>query len=115
MSLPSPHVTACYFDIGFVPPLAAMQLAWPDGPRGERRWVLPLGETITGPVPARFGVRIRRQDANAYAVTLVWDSTYRQWYSLRRSELRASDLVTLLAALGTPLDYLLDQPVPSAA
>jgi hypothetical protein len=115
MSLHSPHVVGCYFDIGFVPPLSAMQLTWPDGPGEARRWTLPLGERIDGPLPVRFGVRVRRQDADAYAVTLVWDSTYRQWFSLRRAELLASDLSVVLKALGTPLDYLLDQPVPSAA
>lgn len=120
--LPSPHVLACYFDIGFVPPIAAMQLQWPEGPRGEHRWALPLGEEITGPPPARFGLRVRRQDEDAYAVTLLWDSTYRQWFSLHRCELQATDLVSVLVALGTPLEYLLDQPigppdrpVPSAA
>lgn len=115
MSLPSPYVVACYFDIGFVPPLAAMQLSWPGGPHGEQTWDLPLGEVVHGPAPTRFGLRIRRQGVDAYAVTLLWDSTYRQWFSLRRAELEPTDLVPLLIALGTPLDYLLDQPVPSAA
>ena len=58
-----------------------MQLHWPDGPRGEFRWALPLGEEITGPAPTRFGLRVRRQDEDAYAVTLLWDSTYRQWFA----------------------------------
>ncbi len=120
--LPVPHVATCYFDIGFVPPLAAMELRWPEPPAEPRHWTLPSGEVLAGPLPARFGVRVRRQADDAYAVTLVWDSAYRQWYSLRRRELLASSLGPVLAALGTPLEHLLDQPVgppdrplPSAA
>jgi hypothetical protein len=121
-SLPAPHVVACYFDIGFVPPLAAMQLAWPSPTAGQGSWTLPSGEVLSGPPPARFGLHVRRQADDAYAVTLLWDSTYRQWFSLRRRELLASSLGLVLAALGTPLEYLLDQPtgppdrpLPSAA
>src|SRR5687768_15232679 len=56
MTLPAPQVVACYFDVGFVPPLASMQLAWPPGAEGgRRRWTLPNGETLEGPPPARFG------------------------------------------------------------
>ena len=117
-SLPAPRVVACYFDIGFVPPLAAMQLVWPphglpaneNGTRPEPRWTLPSGEVLGGPPPARFGLHVRRQADDAYAVILLWDSTYRQWFSLRRSELQGSSLGLVLAALGTPLEYLLDQP-----
>ncbi|MBY0228778.1 MAG: hypothetical protein K2W96_05815 [Gemmataceae bacterium] len=110
--LPQPHVVGCYFDIGFVPPLAAMQLRWGDD--AERDWPLPLGEQLRGTLPERFGVLIRRQAEDSYAVTLMWDSTYRQWYSLRRRELEGSALPAVLAALGTPLAYLLDQPVGRA-
>src|SRR5262249_53365545 len=43
--LPQPEVVGCYFDIGFVPPIAAMVLRWP-GAGGEdaRPWALPGGE-----------------------------------------------------------------------
>jgi hypothetical protein len=41
----------------------------------------------------------------------VWDSTYRQWFSLRRQEIQGSAIEPVLAALGTGLAYLLDQPV----
>jgi hypothetical protein len=109
-SLPQPRVVACYFDIGFVPPLAAMQLVWPAGP-GSQTWSLPGGEALNGPLPVRFGLHVRRQAEDAYAVTLLWDSTYRQWFSLRRRELVSSSLGAVLAVLGTPLEYLLDQPV----
>jgi hypothetical protein len=110
--LPIPQVSACYFDIGFVPPLAAMQLNWPASELSPKLgWKLPSGENLAGPPPSRFGLRIRRQADDAYAVTLLWDSTYRQWFSLRRHEIVASSLGSILAALGTPLEYLLDQPV----
>jgi hypothetical protein len=112
--LPQPEVVGCYFDIGFVPPIAAMVLRWP-GPAGldARAWTLPGGEALHGPLPRRFGVRIRRQDQDAYNVTVVWDSTYRQWFSLRRREVQASALEPVLAAMGTRLDYLLEQPLES--
>jgi hypothetical protein len=118
--LPQPQIVACYFDIGFTPPIAAMQLSWPDP--AERAWSLPRGETIRGPLPRRFGLQVRRQAEDAYAVLLVWDSTYRQYFSLRRQEVEASSLDPLLTALGSRLADLLDQPIgppegplPSAA
>lgn len=111
MKLPAPQVVACYFDVGFVPPVAAMQLLWPSNPPDLSEWILPLGEKVNGPLPGRFALRVRRQAEDAYAVTLVWDSTYRQWYSLRRRELLDSSLGVILNALGTPLEYVLDQPI----
>lgn len=114
MPLPVPQVVACYFDVGFVPPLSSMQLSWPTPP-ADQHWRLPNGEALFGPLPTRFGVLVRRQADDAYAVTLVWDSTYRQWFSMRRRELLASSLGAILAALGTPLEYLLDQPPAHAA
>jgi hypothetical protein len=110
--LPSPTVRCCYFDIGFVPPLAAMELDWPkEGNPGEQTWLLPSGEVVRSRLPERFGLRIRRQAEDAYAVTLLWGAVYRQWYSLRRQELLPSALGPVLAAMGTPLLYLLDQPI----
>jgi hypothetical protein len=91
-----------------------MQLRWP-GPAGEtsQAWLLPRSETLHGPPPRRFGLLIRRQAEDAYAISLVWDSTCRQWFSLRRHEVLGTALEPVLAALGTRLDYLLDQPVGS--
>lgn len=114
MTLPTPQVSACYFDVGFVPPLAATELLWPATAPREQTWTLPNGETLVGPPPRRFGVRVRRQAEDAYAVTLLWDTTYRQWFSLRRRELLESSLGAVLAALGTPLEYVLDQPASAA-
>src|SRR5262249_16717703 len=127
--LPPPQIVGCYFDIGFVPPLAAMQLAWPAEAAGERDWRLPGGEVVHDRLPDRFGLRVRRQDEDAYALTLLWGSVYRQGFSLRRPEgpgrapeVRGRGLGDLRAAMGTRVEYLLDQPVggpdrplPSAA
>jgi hypothetical protein len=110
-TLPTPTVVGCYFDIGFIPPLAAMQLRWEGGPGDTREWELPLGERIREPLPERFGLLVRRQDEDSYAVTMLWGATYRQWFSLRRREVEATSLGPILDALGTSLKYLLDQPV----
>lgn len=112
MTLPQPEVVGCYFDIGFMPPIAAMLLRWAE--ESAEDWSLPAGEAVHGPLPRRFGVRVRRQDEDAYNLTLVWDSTYRQWFSLRRHEIVGTAVEPILAALGTPLAYLLDQPVGAA-
>ncbi len=114
-SLPRPELLGCYSDLGFTPPLAAMQLRWP-GEVGMQMqsWMLPGGEAVQGPPPKRFGVLVRRQAEDAYALSLVWDSHCRQWFSLRRHEIAGSSLAPVLAALETQLDYLLDQPVGSA-
>jgi hypothetical protein len=114
ITLPSPELLGCYSDLGFTPPLAAMQLRWP-GSAGEtaQAWLLPLGEALHGPPPQRFGLLVRRQAEDAYAIALVWDSTCRQWFSLRRHEVVGTALEPVLAALGTRLEYLLDQPVGS--
>ena len=89
-----------------------MQLRWPgDISDALAEWALPRGETLHGTLPKRFGLLIRRQAEDAYAVSLVWDSNCKQWFSLRRQELTASALAPILAVLGTRLEYLLDQPV----
>src|SRR5262245_23133872 len=95
-----------------MPPVASMVLRWPD--EAERTWTLPTGEPLHGPPPHRFGVRLRRQAEDAYNLALVWDSTYRQWFSLRRKEIVGTAVEPILAALGTQLAYLLDQPVGDA-
>lgn len=115
VTLPAPTVVGCYFDIGFIPPLAAMRLRWEGGPGENRDWDFPLGERIHEPLPDRFGLLVRRQAEDSYAVTLLWGATYRQWFSLRRREVEATSLGLLLDALGTSLKYLLDQPVGEKA
>jgi hypothetical protein len=110
--LPQPELVGCYSDLGFTPPLAAMQLRWPArGGEAWQTWTLPRGEALEGTPPKRFGLLIRRQAEDAYALSLVWDGTCRQWFSLRRQEISESSLTSILAALGTQLGDLLDQPV----
>jgi hypothetical protein len=110
--LPAPEVVRCYFDDAFGPHVPAMCLRWPDadGP-AERVWELPEGVAITGPPPGCFGIHFHRQGDDSYDVRLLWDRTWLMWDALSREELLTSDLSPLLAALGTDLWYLLDQPI----
>ena len=107
--LPPPQVCGCDFDDGFCPPLAVMRLEWPDAER--RTWLLPERLAQAGPPPRRFGLRVQRRGTDAYAVCLLWDRCRCLWPDLRRAQLLDSSLTPLLAALGTDLAYLLDQPV----
>jgi hypothetical protein len=111
--LPAPEVLRCYFDEGFQPHLPAMSLRWNPLPRSrvERLWCLPEGVCLEGPPPERFGVTVQRQDADAYAVRLLWNKSRLSWSSLTRVQLLTSALGPLLRALGTELRYLLDQPI----
>jgi hypothetical protein len=111
--LPEPDIVSCYFDAGFQPHLLAMCLEWKDSAETcrPRRWSLPMGVSITAPAPMRFGIDIQRQDINDYAVRMLWNQTHLGWPSLSRSQLLESSLFHLLAAMGTDLHYLLDQPV----
>jgi len=65
----------------------------------------------TGTAPQRFGVSIQRRDEDSYAVRLLWDRTCFIWSSLARAQLLTSALAPLLAAMGTDLWCLLDQPI----
>lgn len=110
--LSAPETLGSYLDIGFMPPIPVMVLRWsPAAEAASRQWVLPGGDTLEGSLPRRFGIRLRRQNEDAYHLALVWDSTYRQWFSLRRKEILGSALEPVLEALGNPLESLLSQPV----
>jgi hypothetical protein len=113
-ALSPPAVLRCYFDESFDPHLPAMCLRWA-GPQPDRLWELPEGVALVGPPPQRFGVSIRRDGEDAYAVRLLWDRTCLTWRALSRVQLLACALVPVLAALGTDLWYLLDQPAPRPA
>jgi hypothetical protein len=114
-TLPEPEVLRCYFEESFTPHLPAMCLRWPDAEAAhERLWELPEGVSLLGPPPARFGVSIRRLAEDSYAVRLLWDRSAFQWKALSRAQLLTSALAPLLAALGTEIWYLLDQPLPDA-
>jgi hypothetical protein len=112
-SLPEPEVVRSFFDDSFHPRLPAMCLRWYDdsGPASERLWELPDGVCLAGPPPERFGVSIQRRAADTYSVRLLWNHTGLNWPSLTRAELLTSALAPLLAALGTDLWHLIDQPI----
>ncbi len=109
-ALPEPEVVSCYFDEGFAPRLAAMCLRW-SAEIPERVWELPEGLRLFGPPPVRFGLSVLRQEENGYAVGLVWNQTAVNWTCLTRQQLADSDLKRLLAAMGTDLLYILEQPI----
>jgi hypothetical protein len=114
-TLPSPEVLRCYVEEGFTPGLPAMCLRWKDGEdeAEERQWEMPEGIVLSGPLPERFGISIRRVRRDAYLVRLLWNRTCLVWQDLHRSQILASALTPLLAAMGTDLWYLLEQPVHS--
>jgi len=107
--LPAPEVLRWYPHEAFASPLPVMCLHWhPDCE--ERVWHLPEGTSIQGPPPQLFGFRLLRQQGHTYSLRVVWDRTVLAWESLSRSQLLGSCLQPLLAALGTDLWHLLDQP-----
>jgi hypothetical protein len=111
--LPPPGVTGCCFDEVLLPRVAAMILDWHEPPdsKQQRIWYLPAGFIYLGPAPSRFGIQIYREESDAYAVRLVWNDMQFGWKKLSRRQLLESSLGLLLGALGTCLEYLLDQPV----
>ena len=111
--LPMPDVLRCYFDDEFEPPLPAMALRWQSNGTDatERLWCLPEGVCVVGLAPQRFGLTIQRRQLDTYYVRLLWDSSCLQWPALTRAQIMTSVLNPLLAAMGTDLWYLLDQPV----
>jgi hypothetical protein len=113
--LPIPEVIRCYFDEQFDPHLPAMYLQWGVANLDllAQVWQLPDGVSLDGPPPQRFGISIQRIGDDAYAVRLLWNRICFVWMPVERLQLTESSLGPLLSALGTDLDYLLDQPVES--
>jgi hypothetical protein len=112
-ALPTPEVLECYFDDHFEPRLPAMRLRWPvEGQESDQIWRLPAGTRLTGPAPERFGLTITRRGADSYELRVLWNSSALSWASLNRNDILRSALRSLLAAMGTDLWYLLDQPLP---
>jgi hypothetical protein len=115
--LPEPEVVGCYFEEGFQPHLPAMCLDWKGNAAAlsSRPWLLPNGSSLTGPAPVRFGIEIHRRSWDGYAVRLVWNETCFEWSNLMRKQLLNCCFGAILAAMGTDLLYLLDQPVQHEA
>jgi len=111
-TLPEPEVVRCYFDNSCPPRLPAMCLRWEEGSR-ERLWELPDNVCLAGPPPEHFGITIQRRASDAYSVRLLWNHTVLSWPALTRAELLGSALTPLLAAMGSDLWHVLDQPVSS--
>jgi hypothetical protein len=112
-SLPKPEVVRCYHDSAFQPPMPAMILRWDADAPGlaERLWHLPNSLTVKGAAPTRFGITIQRQGPNAFRIRCLWNELGLQWTNLSRNQIMASSLAQVLAALGTELWYLLEQPL----
>ena len=125
-TLPAPQIVACEdvslgLDEFFLPEMGAFRLHWDDAVAAEksRTWTLPLRHVVEGPAPTRFGIRVTRHDEDRYSVHVVWNRSGIAWTDLTRREIQDSDLGNLLAAMGTNLEDLLNQPVlveaPAAA
>jgi hypothetical protein len=107
--LPKPQVLACQFEDG-CSPLGVILLDWGEPAPGARPWLLPQGLVLTGATPERFGITVLRLAPDSYRVDLLWDRTRLAWAGVSRAELLASSLGEILRAVGTSLEYLLDQP-----
>ncbi len=113
-ALPTPEVVRSYYDEAFHPHQPALCLHWGENGDVESLWVLPEGVSLFGPAPRRFGLSIRRRDAETYQVRLLWDETRFHWPSLSRAQMMACSLPTILEAIGTDPWHLLDQPERSS-
>lgn len=112
VKLSQPKVVTCYCEDVFQPRLSAMRLDWNGAPADKRTaWPLPDGVVLNGQAPGRFGIVVQRHAPDTYAVRLVWNNTHLAWAALSRQQLLDSCLDAVLAAMGTDLHYLLDQPV----
>jgi hypothetical protein len=110
--LPTPEIVRRFVEDGFHRSTLALSLRWPaNAAATEKLWELPDGVHIMGTPPQRFGFHMQRVDRDAYAVRLLWNQTCLSWEALSRMQLLSSALAPLLAALGTDLWCLLEQPV----
>jgi hypothetical protein len=115
--LPAPQIADCYYEDVFQPRVSAMHLRWEGLPEAEQShfWKFPEGITLQGPVARGFGIHILRHHLDSYAVHIVWNQTHLAWNSLTRRHLLESCIGPLLEAMGTDLQYLLDQPISSGS
>jgi hypothetical protein len=115
LASPAPRVVRTYLDDCCTPPLPVCCLCWEnEDEEGDQVWDLPEGVRLCGPFPHRFGLAVQRRDSNTYQVRLLWDHTFLSWAALSRGQLLTSSLAPLLAALGTDLWHLLEQPIAPA-
>lgn len=107
-----PRILSCHFDDSFEPHFPAFDLDWQNTPLAEKRlWELPCGFQFVGQPPERFGIEVLRLATNCYQVRVLWNQACLQWSRLQRQQILGTSLAEVLAALGTDLAYLLDQPV----
>lgn len=110
--LPVPEVVRCYFDDSLDIHLPAMSLRWPISSEDSMHtWSFPEGVLIRTGLPTHFGINIQRLARDTYTVQMLWNRLHLFWPSLARNELVQGDLGAILAAIGTDLWYLLDQPI----
>jgi len=117
MDLPKPKIKCCCVETGSEAVMPGMELQWDTDAPGvmERAWHLPDGVVLQGPAPGRFGITIHRFGTDSYRVRLLWNRMCLSWDGLTRVQIMASALKSLLAALGTDLWELLEQPAQSMA
>jgi hypothetical protein len=114
-ALPPAQIVRKFFDEAFDRQAPVWALRWDEAPgEADRLWELPEGLCVVGPPPRRFGIHLKRHGADGYAVRLQWDRSLLSWPALTRVELLGSCLAALLAAVGSDLWAMLDQPLPAA-
>jgi hypothetical protein len=112
-SLPEPEVLGCAFDDRSHSGHPVLRLDWGVGAALERRrsWHLPQGLSLSGPPPTCFAFSILRHGPDAYDVQILWDQVSVVWTAVSRREIEGSSLRMLMVAVGTDLNYLLNQPI----
>jgi len=115
-TLPQPRITGCACERAFPSYLATLKLEWDDHDVASRQltWSMPRDFLLSSPVPVRFGIRLVRLDLNSYSLYVIWNETRLAWDHLTRQQVARSSLPQLLAALGTDLEELLDQPIEAS-
>lgn len=106
-----PEVCKFYFRPAADDSLVSMHLRWSARAGNVHPWRLPGGITIDGPAPERFGFLLRRHAEDAYLLSVVWDQASLHWLDLTRRQILDTSFPFVLNAIGTDLNYLLDQPV----
>jgi hypothetical protein len=112
--LPKPEIVRRYVEDFFHRSAPVLSLRWPEHTASsEKLWELPDGVNIVGAPPERFGFHLQRSGRDAYSVRVLWNQTCLSWEDQSRMQLLSSALAPLLAALGTDLWCLLEQPMRS--